>query len=47
MISTAPIFMKLKPTNQLSVKKFYNKYYENLTNSLVADARLQMDWVFT
>jgi len=39
----APIFMKFKAANQLSVKKSYIKYYENLTNSLAADARSQTD----
>jgi hypothetical protein len=43
MISTAPIFMKFQPANQLSVKKSYIKYYENLTCSLAADTRSQTD----
>jgi len=35
--------MKFKAANQLSVKNSYIKYYENLTNSLAADARSQTD----
>jgi len=42
MIYTAPIFKKFEPANQISVKKSYIKYYENLTNSL-ADARSETD----
>jgi hypothetical protein len=43
MIATAPTFIKFKPANQLSVKKSYITYHENLTNSLAADARSQAD----
>lgn len=34
---TSPIFMKLKYDQQLFVKNSYNKFLENLNNSLVPD----------
>ena len=33
-----PIFTKIALTRRLSVKSFYNQFYENARNTLVVDA---------
>jgi len=46
MTGTEPMFSKLKLT-ELFVKSSWTEFYDNQTNSLVSDTRLQTDgWVW-